>query len=243
MSHKEVFTQIYRNRIWGDGSEKNPLSGGGSNPNLTAPYVEFIQRIIDSHNIKTVLDIGHGDWTMWRDYKFENVTYTGIDVAQNISSELNSKFGNKTRKFLEFESNDYHYPIADLIISKEVFQHLPNADLANFLNAASEFEYLVFCNGYYPRNLLFFRLRNLLKFRTRLAFIRKKKSPFFKEKFPRNNMDIPAGAFRGIDLEMPDFSKLLVNHEMIHKFDFGGPRNFGVVNRVYFLKKKSSGST
>jgi hypothetical protein len=238
MSQKDIFTDIYKNQIWGDGSEENPLSGGGSNPRLTIPYVQFIRRCIDFYGIKSVLDIGHGDWTMWKDYKFENVSYTGVDVARGISGPLNENFGSDSRRFLEIESEDYHYPVADIIISKEVFQHLPNKDLVQFLQKASEFDYIVLCNGYYPTSLILFRLRNFLKIRTRIKSVLGKKSPFFREKFPRNNIDIPVGGFRGIDLESPIFENLLMNHELIKRFDFGGPRNFGVVNRVYFYIKK-----
>ncbi len=237
MSQKDVFTEIYKKKIWGDGSEKNPLSGGGSNPDTTSAYVEFIRRTIESNGITSVLDIGHGDWTMWRDYKFENVSYIGVDVARDISDVLNQKYGNESRKFLEIDSGNYVYPPSDLIISKEVFQHLPNKELFLFLEKISQFEHIVLCNGFYPRNLLIFRLRNFLKIRTRIKYLLKGKSPFFKEKFPRNNIDIPAGGFRGLDLEAPNFARLMMSHEMISKFDFGGPRNFGVVNRVYFYKR------
>ena len=239
MSQKDVFTEVYKKQIWGDGSEKNPLSGGGSNPDSASPYVEFIRQIIESEGIESVLDVGHGDWTMWRDYKFENVSYIGIDVASEISNDLNMKFGNNSRKFLEFESENYVYPPSDLIISKEVLQHLPNKDVFLFLEKISEFEYIVLCNGFYTKNLIIFRLRNFLKIRTRIKFLLKKQSPFFQEKFPKNNIDIPVGGFRVLDLETPDFSRLDTSHRMISKFDFGTPINFGVVNRVYFYKRKS----
>jgi SAM-dependent methyltransferase len=243
MSQKDVFTDIYKKKIWGDGSEENPLSGGGSNPSLTTPYVEFIRRTIESCGIKSVLDVGHGDWTMWRDYRFENVSYIGIDVAREISNVLNEKYGNDSRRFLEFESRNYEYPSADLIISKEVLQHLPNEDLIQFLEKISKYDYIVLCNGFYPRNLVIFRLRNFLKIRTRMKCLLNGQSPFFREAFPKNNIDIPIGGFRGLDLETPNFARLTTSHEMISKFDFGGPRNFGVVNRVYFYKRKSQDRT
>ena len=239
MPQKDVFTEIYKKQIWGDGSEKNPLSGGGSNPNSASPYVEFIRQTIESNGVESVLDVGHGDWTMWRDYKFENVSYIGIDVASEISNDLTMKFGNNSRKFLEFESENYVYPPSDLIISKEVLQHLPNKDVILFLEKISEFEHIVLCNGFYPKNLFIFRLRNLLKIRTRIKYLQNRQSPFFKEKFPKNNIDIPVGGFRGLDLETPDFARLNSSHEIISKFDFSGPRNFGVINRVYFYRRKS----
>ena len=67
---KEVFANIYKNHVWGDGSPGNPRSGTGSNPDVAKPYVEFVSNAIQSLYISSVLDVGCGDWEMWRDYKF-----------------------------------------------------------------------------------------------------------------------------------------------------------------------------
>jgi hypothetical protein len=203
MSHENVFTNIYESGIWGVGTQDNPKSGGGSNPNVTIPYVEFVQKTISKYGFASVLDVGHGDWAMWRDYKFENVSYLGIDVARNISDTLTLQFGTQKRKFSKFDSNNFSYPPADLLITKEVFQHLSNKDIQSFFDSIQEFKYVIFCNGFYPRSLIFFRLRNMLKIRTRINCIRNNQSPFFYEKFPKNNSDIVSGDFRGIDLEKP----------------------------------------
>lgn len=66
-------------------------SGEGSNPDFALPYVNFIKQIIDKYKVGSVLDFGHGDWEMWRDYRFENVRYTGLDVVEFLSNELSIK--------------------------------------------------------------------------------------------------------------------------------------------------------
>lgn len=239
MSAKEenVFTQIYSNQLWGDGSSNNPLSGGGSNPNLTVDYVNFVKETVRKLEIASVVDVGHGDWNMWRDYKFENVKYIGLDVAEGLSEKLNSSHGNVNRKFIYQSPTNFEYPQGDLLISKEVFQHLPIEDLKNFLKSAQKFEYVILCNGYYPTYLLPFRLRNIVKLRTRFQMLKSGRLPTWKEKFPKNNLEINAGDFRGIDLERKPFSTLLEDFDIIKKFDFGGHKRYGVVSRVYFLKR------
>jgi hypothetical protein len=97
---EQVFTQIYRNNTWGNGTEGTPLSGPGSNSENARPYVDFVSKVISDFGIASVLDVGHGDWAMWKDYRFENVKYIGVDVAQDISAENQDKFGSKNRLFL-----------------------------------------------------------------------------------------------------------------------------------------------
>jgi hypothetical protein len=236
--NEKVFTRIYDSQLWGDGSSENPLSGGGSNPDLTVKYVEFVKSVVEEYDVSSIVDVGHGDWMMWRDYKFENVNYLGLDVALGLSEKLTEMYGSATRKFVNHSSTNFDYPPADLLISKEVFQHLPVQDLMNFLRAAENYGYVILCNGYYPLYLLPFRLRNILKLRTRITRLKSGLSPFSRETFPRNNSEISAGEFRGLNLTRKPFRKAIEKFHIIHTFDFGGHKKFGVVSRVYFLRRK-----
>lgn len=88
MSLSEVFTNIYKNGTWGNGSVEKPFSGGGSNPDNSQPYVIFIRDFIISNKISSVTDIGHGDFKMWRDYQFDNVKYFGVIYAKAYQKNL-----------------------------------------------------------------------------------------------------------------------------------------------------------
>jgi hypothetical protein len=88
MSSKDAFEKIYTNKIWGDGSLESPLSGAGSLASNAQPYVDFIQNVIETRRISSVVDFGHGDWEMWKKYSFEGVSYTGIDIVENLSKAL-----------------------------------------------------------------------------------------------------------------------------------------------------------
>lgn len=43
-SNKEIFTDIYSRKIWGDGI-KTPLSGSGSDPDSNLNYVQFVKKL------------------------------------------------------------------------------------------------------------------------------------------------------------------------------------------------------
>ena len=83
--NESAFERIYKEKIWGEGTLVSPLSGTGSNPDLAKPYVDFVRDTVRDFSIESVLDFGHGDWAMWRDYKFEETHYLGVDVVNDLS--------------------------------------------------------------------------------------------------------------------------------------------------------------
>ena len=140
-----VFADIYKNHVWGDGTPGNPRSGSGSNPDVAKPYVDFVSRAIQEFDISYVLDFGCGDWEMWRDYKFENTNYTGIDVVEELIETNIIKYSNRNRSFhlssLKASLSNY-----ELLLCKDVLQHLSNVDMDQLLLQLSKFKYLIFQN-------------------------------------------------------------------------------------------------
>ncbi|MBI4414995.1 MAG: SAM-dependent methyltransferase, partial [Candidatus Kerfeldbacteria bacterium] len=51
-----IFEKIYKDKVWYKGS------GSGSLPENTTTYRDFLQKYIKQNNIKSILDLGCGDW-------------------------------------------------------------------------------------------------------------------------------------------------------------------------------------
>ena len=92
---------------------------------------------------------------MWKDFGFAGVDYTGVDVADNISKELDARLGNNIRRFRQI-SDDENFPKAQMLITKEVLQHLSNSQVISILDRIYDFEVLIICNGYHPKKLFLF---------------------------------------------------------------------------------------
>lgn len=165
------FDAIYSVNRWGIGS------GAGSMPQVTAGYREFLQNFIAQHDIKTIADAGCGDWQFSRLMDFSKVQYTGYDVS-SIVVEQNTKLYQKDNiKFILYDGNWEQIEPADLLICKDVLQHLPNSYIHNFLKILPKFKYAIITNDIddlHPQN---------------------------------NNADLPvAGGFRPIDLRAEPFN-------------------------------------
>ena len=240
MSNKDVFSGIYQSQRWGDGSYAKPLSGEGSVPELAAPYVEFVQNVINKFEIKSVLDCGHGDWSMWRDFKFEGIDYLGFDVADGLSEKVTASFGSANRRFQQTDFCYSELPEVDLLMSKDVLQHLSNGDVQRFLRNISNQKYLIICNDFEGSASCLDSVRRALQLRTRLQKLREKKSPFYRvgrEQKPRNNRDIETGECRGIDFRRRPFSRISNEYELVESFEFSVAAYPPVTKRVFFLKK------
>jgi hypothetical protein len=234
MKYGEVFGKIYKDRIWGDGSGSNPLSGSGSNPRNAAAYVNYVQSFIVKNEIASVVDFGHGDWQMWQEYSFKDINYLGVDVAEGLSVEIQAKFGNDTRRFKQLDISQDPLPPGDLLLSKDVLQHLPSEEIVNFLNQIKSFKFAIVCNDIYLRGNLYFELKEFIQIRKRFDLIRKLKNPFFLNR-RKNNRDIHAGEFRGINLTKKPFQQALKNYKVELIADYDGPIRPGIKKRVYLI--------
>jgi hypothetical protein len=241
--HERIFSNIYRTGHWGSGDIPN--SGSGSLPLAAAPYVEFISEFIRDHHISSVLDIGHGDWSMWESYKFDQVSYIGIDVFAEISESLTSKYGNIRRKFLNINAVREELPDAQICITKDVFQHLPNQDIRTILAKLDKFEYLIICNDFYKFKIpeAIPGLRRFLSLGERIERIKKKRNPVYL-KLKRTNSNAVIGGHRPINLEKKIFIGDLRDFSLIKKIDFTGSLNkrANLVKRVYVFRNIASKS-
>ncbi len=230
----KVFDDIYVKGYWGDGYG-TPKSGSGSDPSLAVPYVDFVKDKVTQLGMKSVVDIGHGEWRMWRDWKFEGVKYTGIEISETAHLLAEAKFSSSNLEFLVadvLESGDI--PVGDMIITKDVLQHLCNQNVEQLLLLFSRFRFIIVCNDMYQRMSLTGAARYHLRLRTRLRMIMKLQNPFFGVvRF--NNREIQDGDFRGIDLQMEPFKSLLHGHELKEILDFDAPKRDGIKKRVYFF--------
>lgn len=237
-NHSEVFSELYESNFWG--GKNSPDSGTGSTKTAALPYVEIVKNFIQTHSIESVLDIGHGDWEMWGNYKFENVQYVGIDVYETLSKKLNSKLGNETRSYIHLNAVSDFLPNADLCITKDVLQHLPVEDINILLRKLCSFKYLVICNDIYRFDLKdsIKAIRRFISIRERIEILRQNQNPFFL-KLKRTNCDIATGEHRCINLNSRPFKTMMHNHKLLQTVDFIGKdiKRPNIVKRIYIYEK------
>jgi len=144
---ENIFTNIYAKNIWGGGS------GSGSNVSKdTLKYIQLLESIINNpeYDIKTICDIGCGDWSFSQFINFGDKEYFGIDCVESVIDINKEKYEKDNIKFDNKVVDDNYIPKGyDLIIIKDVIQHWTDEDILNYLNQILINNKFVFCtNGY-----------------------------------------------------------------------------------------------
>ncbi len=119
----QTFQMIYKDHIWGEGDDF--YSGIGSHDeSVVQPYVNLINQFIREKEIKTVVDIGCGDFAIGRKIANDSIRYIGVDIVPELIERNNAKFGNDHIKFMHKDIVKEKVPDAELYLIREVFQHL-----------------------------------------------------------------------------------------------------------------------
>jgi glycosyltransferase involved in cell wall biosynthesis/SAM-dependent methyltransferase len=116
---REQFSRIYGSNTWVFGS------GPGSLPDNGIEYRSFLRQFIVRNGIRKVVDLGCGDWQFSKYVDWSGVEYVGVDIVQSVVDANQNKYGSDSVRFEKFESLD-QLPVADLLICKDVLQHLSN---------------------------------------------------------------------------------------------------------------------
>ena len=116
-----IFDTIYKYNLWGNGS------GSGSLPWNNTRYITYLQNLLDDKKIQNVVEIGCGDYRLWKDIQY-NGKYTGLDIVDTVIKDNNIKYEKENVTFINWDISKSKHKInnIDLVIIKDLFIHLPN---------------------------------------------------------------------------------------------------------------------
>lgn len=145
---KEVFTEIYLENLWGDRRRQNDKdfpfdSGPGSAESAAGPYAECIKRFIETHKVRSVVDLGCGDFRVGSRIIQPSLHYTGIDIVEPLIQANQARFGSDNVQFVCLDIISDDLPKADLCLVREVLQHLSNAQIAQILPKLKQFRWVI----------------------------------------------------------------------------------------------------
>src|SRR6266545_4139062 len=138
-----VFQTIYDRNVWGGGS------GLGSNPQVARAYMMFLQAFIFNNPVASVVDIGCGDWQFSQFINWGERRYLGIDVVANVIDANQKRFARANISFTCADPLDdsFQPPAGDLLLMKDVLQHLSNANVQKMLKLVWRFKYALITNA------------------------------------------------------------------------------------------------
>jgi SAM-dependent methyltransferase len=139
-----AFERIYAQHGWGTAADGSPSSGTGSTAEATSAYREFLQTFLREKEIRSVVDLGCGDWQISRLIDWSGIQYLGLDASKYIVNRNRQAFAKDQVRFAW--STGENLPSADLLIVKDVLQHLPNSKIKHILSQINKFKYCLITN-------------------------------------------------------------------------------------------------
>lgn len=100
-------------------------SGPGSSIANTVEVRNLIQKVIVDYGVKSILDLGCGDWNWFKLIDLNGIEYEGWDAGQEMIIANQLHFGRDNVNFKTYDIILSEYPDVDLIICRDVLFHLP----------------------------------------------------------------------------------------------------------------------
>lgn len=143
---ESAFTSIYQNHVWGTNQNGEGSSGGGSTQGNAHLYRCFLENFLKENHIATVIDAGCGDWEFSQLIDWRGIQYFGIDIVLSVIERNIQRFSSPSLHFIHANAIRMDLPAADLLVCKDVLQHLPNEDISRFIRQFSKYKHCLITN-------------------------------------------------------------------------------------------------
>jgi len=152
-ARRKAFELAYDRRQWGADAQGKGTSGSGSTPESTKLYRVFLQDFLAAHAIRSVVDAGCGDWEFSRAIDWKGIDYLGVDIVPSVIEANQRRFGAANVRFAVADIVRDALPPADLLLVKDVLQHLSGADITRFLMQLPRYRHVLIINDVNPDSL------------------------------------------------------------------------------------------
>jgi hypothetical protein len=147
-SNSEIFTSTYMNYRWGRNRGDFALySGDGSHKaEIVDGYISKVSEFLRKFNGKIIIvDIGCGDFNIGSKICDLASKYIACDVVPAVINSNKQKYRYANVKFQVLDATNETLPGGDIIILRQVLQHLSNIDIEKVLRSIEhKFKYLIF---------------------------------------------------------------------------------------------------
>jgi hypothetical protein len=148
LQHSAIFTSIYSKNIWG-GEKKSYYSGPGSHNEFINGYSETAAKFILDNKIEKIVEIGCGDFNVSKillqnlDMANYNYSYVGYDVVEPLIMLNKTKHATSKIDFKCKNACNEKLAGGDLLIIRQVLQHLNNKSILKIVKKFISFKYIL----------------------------------------------------------------------------------------------------
>lgn len=131
---------------WGTDEQGYGFSGSGSMLEQAMPYKVFLEDFLNENQIESVVDFGCGDWTFSQHVEWGNANYFGVDLVKSVIRRNQARFDASNISFACGDGASMDLPEADLLLCKDVLQHLSHEEILAFLQLVPKYKHVLITN-------------------------------------------------------------------------------------------------
>ena len=138
----EVFSTIYRKKLWGGRFSFGAHSGSGSrNKIVVDPYVSAVRKFLLSLERPSVVDLGCGDFHVGNQLVDCARQFIACDVVDFLIEQNRRTFPSVDFRLVDATSDDL--PQGDVVLVRQVLQHLSNEQVSKILPKLCGYKYAI----------------------------------------------------------------------------------------------------
>jgi hypothetical protein len=126
---REAFDRIRRHRQWVVDPAHDPVSGTGSTLEQTSRIIIELPVVMDTYQIKYVVDIPCGDFNWMKTVNWQGKKYLGADILPELIRENNDRYKSHRVSFAVMDLTTDALPKADLIFCRDCLVHFSVGDI------------------------------------------------------------------------------------------------------------------
>ncbi|QLE03094.1 class I SAM-dependent methyltransferase [Galbibacter sp. BG1] len=136
--------QVYKKKLWGGDSFEYYSGVGSHHPSLVIPYVQTVRSFLKSFNEPLVVcDLGCGDFNVGKELVSFTKKYWAIDIVPDLMEFNKNKFKAKNLEFLCLDIASHDWPSADVVLLRQVLQHLSNSEVECITDKLKNYCYVI----------------------------------------------------------------------------------------------------
>lgn len=141
---KAAMEQVYEKKLWG-GGEHDFYSGAGSHDAaIVEPYIEVVTSFLKSlDEPPVVVDLGCGDFNVGKALINHTKNYVAVDIVQELIDRNKEKFDTEKVEFLCLDIAQEDLSKGDVVIIRQVLQHLSNAEVLKVVAKLTNYKYVI----------------------------------------------------------------------------------------------------
>lgn len=145
---EETFATPYACGYWGRIQNQPYFSGTGSLPENVGPYLRLVSEYIRANAIRSVVDLGCGDFRASGALDLNGASYLGVDIVSRMIDYNTRHFASDQVRFVRLDFGRDGLPAADLCLIKQVLQHWSNADILTLLPRLDVYRHVLILDGW-----------------------------------------------------------------------------------------------